>query len=64
MLKMLEIITCFRSSIFVLGFLFFMQVVLLAMGNTNAALPTNRSNTNANSVELTAMEVPRQKQIV
>ena len=37
-----------------------MQFVILAIGNTNAALPTN---TNANNVELTAMEVPGLKQI-
>ena len=55
-----EIITCFRSSIFVLD-LFFIQFVILAMGNTNAALPTN---TNANNVELTAMKVLGLKQMV
>ena len=56
---MSEIIAYFRSSIFILG-LFFMQFVILAIGNTNAALPTN---TNANNVELTAMEVPGLRQI-
>ena len=37
-----------------------MQFVILAIVNTNAALPTN---TNANNVELTTMEVPGLKQI-
>ena len=37
-----------------------MQFVILAMGNTNAALPTN---TNANNVELTGMEILGLKQI-
>jgi hypothetical protein len=38
-----------------------MQFVILDMGNTNAALPTN---TNANNIELTATEVPGLKEKV
>ena len=50
----LAIITCDRKSILVLP-LVFMQFVMFAIGKTKAALPIN---TNANNVELRAIEVP------
>lgn len=48
------VFTCLGKSIFVLS-LVCRQFLIFASGKTNAALPIN---TNANNVELTAIDVP------